>query len=91
MLDMRWPGMPTLTSLEEIDPATMLHMLVVTLEIGANAETVATSSLAAAAKAYTAQGLLIEENGKIVLKANLQDGNLDLNGNSFPLGSFLNF
>lgn len=90
-LDMRWPGMPSLTSLEQIDPATMLHMLVVTLEIAANAETVATSSLAAAAKAYTTQGLLIEENGKVVLKANLQDGNLDLNGNRFPLGSFLNF
>lgn len=90
-LDMRWPGLPTLTSLDQIDPATMLHLLVVRLEIAANAETVATSSLAAAAKAYTTQGLLIEENGKVVLKANLQDGNLDLNGNSFPLGSFLNF
>lgn len=90
-LNIRWPGLPTLTSLAQIDPATMLHLLVVTLEIAANAETVAASSLAAAAKAYTTQGLLIEENGKVVLKANLQGGNLDLNGNSFPLGSFLNF
>ncbi|MES3008259.1 MAG: DUF945 family protein [Pseudomonadota bacterium] len=90
-LDMRWPGMPSLTSLEQIDADTMLQMLVVTLEIAASAETVATSPLAAAAQAYTTQGLLIEDNGKIVLKASLQDGNLDLNGNSFPLGPFLNF
>jgi hypothetical protein len=63
----------------------------VTLELAANAETVAGSSLAAAAKAYTAQGLLTEADGKVVLKANLRDGNVDVNGNSFALAPFLNF
>jgi hypothetical protein len=90
-LGMRWPGLPSLTSLEQIEPATMLHMLEVTLEIAANAETVAGSSLAAAAKAYTTQGLLTEADGKVVLKANLRDGNVDVNGNSFALAPFLNF
>lgn len=90
-LDMRWPGMPSLTSLQQVDAATMLHVLEVTLEIAANAATVAASPLAAAVKAYTTQGLLTQDNGKVVLKASLQDGNVDVNGNRFALAPFLNF
>ena len=88
---MQWPGLPSLTSLEQINTATMVQMLAVTLEIAADAQTVAGGPLATMSRNYTSQGMLTEENGKIVLKANLQDGSVHVNGTSFPLGPLLNF
>ena len=90
-VDMQWPGLPSLTSLEQINTATMVQMLAVTLEIAADAQTVAGGPLATMSRNYTSQGMLTEENGKIVLKANLQDGSVHVNGTSFPLGPLLNF
>jgi hypothetical protein len=90
-VDMQWPGIPSLSSLEQIDTATMVQMLGVTLEIAADAQTVASGVLAVAAKTYTTQGMLTEENDKIVLRATMQDGSVHVNGTSFPLGPLLNF
>ncbi len=89
-LDLRWPGEPTLRSLDDLYIGLYLQKLQAQLNISADAAALATSPFAAMVRNYSAQGILPQNNGIIEITASLQGGSLNMNGQSIDLRPFLN-
>lgn len=89
-LDLNWPGMPNLTSPEQLTASQVLRVLDASMHLRANIEAVERSFVAIMARNYAAQGMLPTDNGDYVLDMTLQGGTLNVNGQSIVLDPFLN-
>jgi len=89
-LDLRWPGEPTLRTLDDLYIGLYLQKLDAQLTISADTEALATSPFAAMVRNYSAQGILPQNNGLIEITASLQGGGLNINGQRIDLQPFLN-
>ena len=89
-LEIIWPGEPTLLTMEQLTLGRVVGLLQAQLEIRANEEALLDSMFAASVRNYTAQGVLPQDNGDVVITATLQGGNMILNGQRIMLAPFLN-
>ena len=89
-LEIIWPGEPTLLTMEQLTLGRVVGLLQAELEIRANEEALLDSMFAASVRNYTAQGVLPQDNGDVVITATLQGGNMILNGQRIQLAPFLN-
>lgn len=89
-LDISWPGVPSLQSIDQLGFSQVLRLLTADLHIVANEEALGRSPLGAAVQAYRQQGMLPQdEDGNVLLNASLSDSTLILNEQRFPLQPFL--
>lgn len=89
-LEIIWPGEPTLLTMEQLSLGRVVGLLEAELELRANEEALMDSMFAASVRNYTAQGVLPQDNGDVVISATLQGGNVTLNGQLIQLAPFLN-
>jgi len=89
-LEIIWPGEPTLLTMEQLTLGRVVGLLYAELELRANEEALMDSFFAASVRNYTAQGVLPQDNGDVVITATLQGGNMILNGQLIQLAPFLN-
>lgn len=89
-LEIIWPGEPTLLTMEQLTLGRVVGLLHAQLEIRANEEALMDSMFAASVRNYTAQGVLPQDNGDVVITATLQGGNMILNEQRIQLAPFLN-
>lgn len=89
-IDLNWPGIPGLTSAEQLRTSRVLRELNATIAVRADVEAIERSFVAIMARNYAAQGMLPVENGQYVLDMNLQGGALNVNGQTIVLEPFLN-
>lgn len=89
-LEMIWPGEPALLTMAQLTLGRVVGLLQAELEIRANEEALMDSMFAASVRNYTAQGVLPQDNGDVVITASLQGGNLILNEQRIQLAPFLN-
>jgi hypothetical protein len=88
-LQLDWRGLPFVSSLAEIDPGAAIDAVDFQLIIDADESAVNQSPVRDLVNAYLGQGTPGNQNGRIRLEANLSDGQLEINGQSFPLGQLL--
>jgi len=89
-LEIIWPGEPTLLTMAQLTLGRVVGLLHAELELRANEEALLDSLFAASVRNYTAQGVLPQDNGDVVITATLQGGNIILNGQLIQLAPFLN-
>ena len=89
-LEIIWPGEPTLLTMEQLTLGRVVGLLYAELELRANEEALMDSMFAASVRNYTAQGVLPQDNGNVVITAILQGGNITLNEQLIQLAPFLN-
>tara|TARA_R110002167_G_scaffold45324_3_gene136242 strand:+ start:44537 stop:45847 length:1311 start_codon:yes stop_codon:yes gene_type:complete len=89
-LEIIWPGEPTLLTMEQLTLGRVVGLLYAELELRANEEALLDSMFAASVRNYTAQGVLPQDNGDVVITAILQGGNMILNEQLIQLAPFLN-
>ncbi|MBA54881.1 MAG: hypothetical protein CMK89_10555 [Pseudomonadales bacterium] len=89
-MNLKFEGLPAGVSLEGLDdPMQFLPAFSGALDLELDEPAVMNSQFADMVLPYQQQGLLMSEQGKLVLKAALQDGVLMLNGNPLPLEAML--
>ena len=88
-LQVDWRGIPGVTTIASIDPGAAINAVDLQLVIDADETAVNQSPLRDLVNAYLRDGTLSSQNGRIRLQASLVDGDLVVNGRSFPLGQFL--
>lgn len=89
-LEIIWPGEPTLLTMDQLTLGRVVGLLYAELELRANEEALLDSMFAASVRNYTAQGVLPQDNGDVVITAILQGGNMILNEQLIQLAPFLN-
>jgi hypothetical protein len=89
-LSLVWPGEPNISHTQQLSLTRVVRLLALELEVAANTEALYRTPLGPAIRASAAQGMLQQENGNLILSASLQEGNLSLNGQRFPLQPILN-
>lgn len=89
-LDLHWPGMPSLRSVDELTTSTVLRTLDGRLDIKAEAAAIAQSFVGPMARNYAAQGMLPQNNGYYELSMMLQGGGLLVNGQPIALEPLFN-
>lgn len=89
-LEIIWPGEPALLTMGQLTLGRVVGLLYAELELRANEEALMNSMFAASVRNYTAQGVLPQDNGDVVITAILQGGNMTLNEQLIQLAPFLN-
>lgn len=89
-MNLKFEGLPAGLNLDGLeDPLQFLPALSGALDLELDEAAVMNSQFAEMILPYQQQGLLMAEQGKLVLKASLQEGMLLLNGNPVPLEAML--
>ncbi|MCL6417518.1 YdgA family protein [Aestuariirhabdus sp. Z084] len=88
--DLRYLGLADgLHPMDIQEPLVLLDIVEADLTITADEEAINASPAAGMVTMYVEQGLLVRENGQLVLRGKLQEGEATLNGQPFPLREIL--
>ena len=90
-LQVTWPGLPDVTSIDTFDLADVIKAIDISLDIDADENALSLSPIAPMVDAYKQEGILRSSNGRLSLKARLAGGELIMNDEVFPLDQFIQF
>lgn len=88
-LRIRWRGLPDLTDLARLDINAVLAALDLTFDLALDLEAVMRSPLAELVDPYVQEGYLQLDNGRILMRAEIRDSELSINGQRQALADIL--
>lgn len=88
-LRIRWRGLPDLTELARLDINAVLAALDLTFDLALDLEAVMRSPLAELVDPYVQEGYLQLDNGRILMRAEIRDSELSINGQRQALDDIL--
>ncbi|MEZ5492258.1 MAG: DUF945 family protein [Gammaproteobacteria bacterium] len=87
-LDINWPGLPDLASIEAFDPGAALNAVAITLTFDGDQAALMNSPFAQTVIDY--QAMLEVDAGRVKAFVSLANGELNINGDILPLEQFVN-
>jgi len=87
-INIHWNGMPALNDVARMDINEALEALSFDLDISLDLEAVMSSPLAEMVDPYVQQGYVQLDNGRVLIRASLQDSVLTLNDEETAVGQF---
>jgi len=90
-LDIRWTGLANVTDFAGLDVNQVINALNINLLLDLDEKSALKTPASSFLQSFMQQGMLTLENGRIKLDGSLQNGELVLNGESYPVNEFLPF
>ncbi len=88
-LRIQWLGLPDLIEIGQLDVNTMLGAADLTFDMALDLDAILRSPLAAMVDTYVQQGYLQLENGRVLMRVEIQDSELSINGQRRALDELL--
>lgn len=88
-LRIQWPGLPDLIEIGQLDVTTIMGAVDLTFDITLGLDAILRSPFAAMVDTYVQQGYLQLENGRVLMRVNIHDSELSINGQRRALDELL--
>ncbi|MEX0618936.1 MAG: DUF945 family protein [Pseudohongiellaceae bacterium] len=89
-IQVNWAGIAGARRFDNVPPAELFEALTASVELDVDEMAMGRSPLAGMVTPYIREGILVPENGRILIRGDLHNGTLVVNEQEFPLGDMFN-